>query len=711
MMLLGTGQLCGPCLYVLIAIALTVLIWQDKRKASRFKIPPEAPRLHDWHVERKPLVAEACSLLGVGQSGDAPRKPRRVGLAGPGGAGKSTVASMVIIRADVRAYFEDGVLWLQVGQGAKERLLELKSRLADMVYETVKQKTCRGRRKKKNGDPEDEDGVEYIAHVMPKGKLRFLVVADDVWDVEVLQVLERTGAWVLYTTRENDLAPETPLRLDQVREEEAELLLRRAADVNDDADLPPAAYDLMKRCEFAALDLVFVGRWSDVRGRRENVEQAWRKVLNRIEDAQRRGQDVKLLSWRAAMLRAGLDELAGDNPKNKKLYLSLAVIPKGLAFPPEVAAVLLYGSEFSTGDLEAAETIVVTLERWSVLTLDDGGRYRIHDEHSDFIRDRGTANKGVLDSVLPQWREYMSSKRALLAFSGDWLDEIWKVLDRVDGAEAVVGKFDAALKEMGSSDPELEKALHNAAEFHGRRKEYMKEHSKSLRLLDVQERKGEGSSSDMDWTLNALGVSAGKAGRMDEAEQYFRPALAIWEDKQGLDRPDMEWTLNALGARAGTSGETEKAEELTRQALAVIQEDRLSVDHLDEDKVLKNLGLCARKAGKTKEAKELFRRALSIRKAKLGTDYPDAAVGDIIHNLAVCADMAGRKEAAEDLYRQAAAIRKNHLGKHPAVSSTLYNLALCVLSMGRTKEAEDIYRQALATCPLGIDRPDMASTL
>ena len=95
------------------------------------------------------------------------------------------------------------------------------------------------------------------------------------------------------------------------------------------------------------------------------------------------------------MLRVVLDELACENLKNKELYLSLAVIPKRLPFSPEVAAILLYGSGFSVGDLKAAEGIVVTLERWSILTLEDGGKYRVHDEHSDFVEGRLSAEWGV----------------------------------------------------------------------------------------------------------------------------------------------------------------------------------------------------------------------------------------------------------------------------------------------------------------------------
>lgn len=97
---------------------------------------------------------------------------------------------------------------------------------------------------------------------------RFLVVADDVWEVEVLEELKRVGVCVLYTTRKDSLLPDAQsLRLDQVLEEEAEVILRQAADLDDRASLPEASYDLMVRSDFSVLDLAFVGRWGIVRGR------------------------------------------------------------------------------------------------------------------------------------------------------------------------------------------------------------------------------------------------------------------------------------------------------------------------------------------------------------------------------------------------------------------------------------------------------------
>ena len=690
--------------------------------ASEVKTPHGAPRVRHWYVERKSHITKACDLLGIGKSGDNSQVPQVVGLTGPSGAGKSTFASMVIDQEDVRAHFHKGVLWLQVGQGGKDRLPELKSRLANMVYETVMQKVCRAPEDHENLGSDAEDGVEYIKEVMSESsesRVRFLVVADDVWDVEVLNALKSAGAWVLYTSRRKDLLPKfpQPLWLDQVLKEEAELVLRRAADLDDDAILPEAAYELMKQCKFAVLDLAFVGRWRQVCYRSGDDGQAsWKAVLDRIMEAQKVGKDGQSLSWRAAVLRVGLDQLDRDNPNNKELYLSLAVIPKGLAFPSEVAAVLLYGSGFSDGDLEVAEGAVVSLERWSILRLEDGDQYRVHAEHADFIHELGTANSDIRETVLPRWREYMSTAPALFAFSEDRLMEIWACLARAEGVSVIPEPYDVALKEMDPSDTnKLGEALRKAAEFHGRRREYTKMYSKSIRFWKILKDKQGVGHPGMVWILNALGVCAGKKGKLEEAEQWFRLALEKWEDEQRIDYPNMTWTLSALDWHAGREGRTEEAEKLLRRALEAIEEGKLAVDHPDQDKILNNLGLCASKAsrteaaqdpylartliglgvyagntGRTDEAEKLHQRA-RIQGDKLGIDHPDVA--DTLHDLGFFAHRARRMEEAEKLYRRALAIHKDN---HPHVANTLYCLGVCVGKAGKKEEAEELFRRALA---------------
>lgn len=139
------------------------------------------------------VVSVASDHLVIASStSDSSQEPRMVGVAGPSGVGKSTVASMVLAREDVRASFWKGVLWLQAGQGAEARLPDLMLRLADMVYKTVMLEQCSPPREA-GLDDEPEDGAAYIQEVLSESRRHLLVVADDVSDMEVLEELKRVG--------------------------------------------------------------------------------------------------------------------------------------------------------------------------------------------------------------------------------------------------------------------------------------------------------------------------------------------------------------------------------------------------------------------------------------------------------------------------------------------------------------------------------------
>ena len=721
--------------------------------ASRVKVPPEAPRVRDWFVNRKVVVSQACDLLGVGGSTmGCSRDPRMVGLAGPSGVGKSTAASMVIRREAVRAFFCKGVLWLQVGQGAENNLPELMLRLAAMVYEIVMLKACRPPREQGiENDP--EDGAAYIREVVDDSSQCFLVVADDVWNVKVLEELKSARMWVLYTTRRDRLLSQAPLlRLDEVQQKEAELVLRRAAELHDSDPLPEAAYDLMRHCKFVVLDLALVGRWSVVR--RRSDEKAWRAALRCILEAQKGGDGGDEISWRAAVLRAGLEELACGNPHNKELYLALAVIPKGLAFPSEVAAVLLYGDNHTTQDLQTAEGIAATLERWSILTLESGCKYRLHDEHADFIRGCFTACQGAQGRVLPRWRKYIASVRALLTFSSAWLVEIWEVWALIGREDIPLQPYDAGLGAMHPLSVDYLAALKTAAVFHWLREDYSEAYSKYSGLLVAQERSaGDGKRSNVANTLRSLGVCAYSIGKLEEAEGCFRRAIGIWEEELNMDNPDVATTLHnlgvcidaagrkdeatgfyrralaireemlgsdhpdvantlhCLGVCTGTAGSTEEGDQTLRRALS-IREEKLGIGHPDVARTLYSLGVSVGEAGRTDQAEGLYRRALAIQEEKLGIDHLDVAL--TLHGLAVCVDKGGRAREAEELYRRALVIREEKLGAyHQDVARTLQELGVCLCNAGRMKEAEELFRRALAIREekLGVDQPDVANTL
>ena len=141
---------------------------------------------------REVAVSEECGRLSVENSAsDSSDEPRVVGLAGPSGVGKS-IASMVVGRENVRPSSGKGVLWLHVGQRAKQRLLDLVLRLADMLYEKVMLKTCR---QSQTGSLKNDGavGAAYIQEVVDKSSRYFLLVAGDVWDEGMLTELKRAG--------------------------------------------------------------------------------------------------------------------------------------------------------------------------------------------------------------------------------------------------------------------------------------------------------------------------------------------------------------------------------------------------------------------------------------------------------------------------------------------------------------------------------------
>lgn len=676
-------------------------------------MPPEAPRIREWHVQRETVVAEACDRLGIGSSKrDFFEQPRMVGLSGPCGSGKSTVASMVIAREDVRKFFHKGVLWLSVGQGGRDNLSELILHLARMVYETVMQKACRPPRISGVGvDP--EDGAAYIHEVVSESNMRFLVVADNVWEAEVLKELKWAGVWVLYTTRHEDLLPEAPLRLDTMLEREAELVLRRAADLEDTTPLPAAAYELMKLCEFSAMHLAFAGRWGVVRGRSD--EEAWRAAEDHIGEARKKGDEgeQQLLCWRDAMLRAGPNELASvDTPQNRQLYLSLAILPKGLAFRSKVAAVLLYGDKCSAEEVEAAGGVLATLERLSILTLEVGGKYRVHEVHADFLwQYRCVArNTQVRDAALLHWKEYISTVRALNTYSSVWLGKIWDVVAAIEGKGVVSRPYDAVLGAMDPSSAKLPKALRRAARFHWRRQDRLEAYTKQYQLRLVEASQADPNSLAVAKILHILGMCVYKAGRKEEAENMYRRSLAIFVEKLGPDHLEVAHTLYELGRCYYTAGRTEEAEKFLRRAL-VIEEEKLGLDHLDVASTRYHLGVCLYHGGQREEAKESLRPALAIWQEHPGGDSQNVA--HALHALGLCALKTGQTEDAEGLLRQSLDIREALGASRIDVASSLHCLGECATKAGRTADAEKLLRRALAIREekLGADHPDLGRTL
>ncbi|CAN0015880.1 unnamed protein product [Ectocarpus sp. 12 AP-2014] len=430
----------------------TIIDRPSMTPAKLAKIPKGTPIRKSWHVERLHVVERVFEALTTDGG------PRLVGLVGASGSGKTTAASEIVRSDEVRQAFSDGVLWLTVNDGAKDRLPSLMLQLAHMVYEEV------------GGPPpaRSEYSATYVNEQMKRGHggkgLKCLVVADNVWEKEVVWNLLETGMWVLLSTRDEELMKGSDgevVVVDEMSEVEAESVLSKAAELPPEVRLPDEAVDLVELCGRVAMDLAFVGHWSTVRGRLDRT--AWsdavgkvRAEMGKIEDECISGTVVETRdARRKAVLHAGFEDLGvgSDGERLQWLYLSLAVLPVGYEFNAKEAAVLLCDRTPSAEDEVSAPGVVKILERWSVLRP-TGRSYCVHDAHSVFARKNLMDHGDVRRRVLARWTRYVSSLDTLPPPT--FRSSLWEAVAQAGGEEyKMTHSYESALSKMEDSDPDL----------------------------------------------------------------------------------------------------------------------------------------------------------------------------------------------------------------------------------------------------------------
>lgn len=657
--------------------------------------PTGAPRAESWHIARRAVIDQVLGHL------SAEDGPWMVGLAGRSGSGKSTVAAMIAEggvgwagaggagagdgRAQdkaveglvhLRALFPDGVVWLHVGRDATERLPAIMEDLAARVYEDVANSTGYG-----PGEcPTDpKSGAAYVRdRVAPKaaGKtLRCLLVADDVWEAKVVDELRKTGMRVLVTTRKPGLVEKaggSVVGVDRLSMDEAERLLRAAADLSPRTRLPDPAYAVIRRCDRVAMYLESVGRWSMVRGRSDSGP--WYKAVRVIDEHLKKARSEEGSAGKGkgestdtgdAILGASFDCLGAEGGMSRWLYLALAVMPDGHAFEVYEAAVLIHGHNHSEKDLEQAVEVVAALERWAVVSVAGTGLYRMHDERVDFAR-RLLSERGHVRTVaVRHWCAYLSSLEVVQSVDVFALVELWQALQRVARGHCVISRpYDDALAKLDISDPSyLSAAQAVALLYHA---EGDDEGAEKV-MQKVWERHQSTPGADPRVGVSALWYCAQGArqrGQVAEERQLLRRMDAMLGDATKDWKP-------CLGADDATAA--------------------------DESVFAHHVGLCHQSLRRTDAAEEWFKRAQKAQGvAKLGAEHPHVAF--TLHGLAQCAKGRGRLPEAEDMFRQALKIKEARLGASALqVASTLRELGNCVRQdAGRLPEAKRLLSRALA---------------
>ena len=740
-------------------------------------VPKKAPTTKSWHAVRDGVARRVAEILGGGEG------PAVAALTGRSGAGKTTAAAALVgergpirprtgetedaarIRLDrVRALFPDGVVWLRVGRGGgvADRLPSLMRELATQLWEDVMHKRV---------DPPavGENSESYVEKIVSRESLRCLVVADDVWEAEVVTKLRKTGMWVLLTTRQPSMVEDKEkVAVDKLTQEEAEEVLRGAAGMSRGEHLCDGAMDVLKICDFVAMDIAFVGRWSSVRAANgiPKSSRAWARAVRdieaQIEDVRGQAQTSNACGMddpdvnRRAVLRAGFKYLGAEDALAQELYVLLAVLPHGHNFGDSDFGVLLDHDE------EVITVTTLVLEQWAVIRADPSNRYRMHDAHVDFARIELEGSKKLRELAIERWTSHISRLDVALGFDLYTLLDMWRVLARVGGQgwwacraysdqlvdldvsdpskhhavgfvaklfgyDQKFGELEGIMRRVLKSCDEHEGASHEvqmAALYYTWQSLFIRGHFQESddvrrRLVELVGVSFQLKEPDCDTglaqtstTLHMYGVYAEAAGRRKDAEEWFRKALKVEKNGGRTTSSQTVVTLHELGRCLRLAGRLEEAERLLKRALDIMTEAKLGSDHLFFAFTLQNLSKCVRIAGRLGEAEELLKQALEIKEAKLGADHVGTAW--TVHEMGVCARMAGRLGEAEEFCKRALKIREAKLGvEDTKVARTLDELGLCVQEAGRLREAEELFRRVLKIreVKLGADDPKVAKAL
>ena len=223
--------------------------------------------------------------------------------------------------------------------------------------------------------------------------------------------------------------------------------------------------------------------------------------------------------------------------------------------------------------------------------------------------------------------------------------------------------------------------LGNIAVLRGRLEEAENWYRQSLAIFEnLSLRNGMANS------YHALGIVAYDRGRLEEAENWHRKSAVIFEELG--DQPRLASSYHELGLVASQRRQLTAAENWHRKSLAIKQNlgNRLGMANS-----FLHLGGIAQAQGLLAEAEDLYRQSLPIFEA-LGDQVH---IAGSYHELGNMAFRRGQLKDAEDWYRKSLAIFEG-VGDRRRAAGALYQLGRVAQAGGQLEGAEEWYRRSLA---------------
>jgi hypothetical protein len=370
----------------LVGLALFVGVEPPPRLGGvRGAVPPPPPN----HVVRPELWGRLRAAL-LDRSGD---RPRRVGVWGMGGSGKSVLAAALVRDRAVRRRFPDGRAWVPLDPPTDDPAAR-RSMLVQRQQELVAKLIPAGHAA---GEVTDvEQGRDRLAELLRDRAC--LLVVDNVWtadDAYAFNVLDRRGALVL-TTRDAGLVRgvgAVEVEVAELSDGQARTLAARWAGVPAEL-LPAEAAETLRLVGNLALGVATVAAQAQDDGRR------WREMADALRSADLVALELKFPGYPHPSLLAAL-QLSLDflDPCTRRRYRELAVFAGRGAVPRSAVETLWAPVGLSA---TAVGHLLATLAQRALLRRDSvTSRVDLHDLQFDVVRAAlGDALPGVHQQLL-----------------------------------------------------------------------------------------------------------------------------------------------------------------------------------------------------------------------------------------------------------------------------------------------------------------------
>jgi hypothetical protein len=362
---------------------------ESKTRPTPTGLKPGAPdprvRLPENYVDRPDATQAVKSLLLTEE-----KTVVVSAIAGLGGLGKSVLATAIVLDEGVRSRFEDGILWVTLGQNP-----DLLGLLGDWIRALDKSRES-------YAATTLEAASRYLQTLLAEKQM--LLVVDDVWNGAHVEYFRVGGAdcRVLVTTREAQIEGAEAFALDWMTEEEAIALVSKKLGRQWRSEMEPEMRAFARSLGYLPLALDLSANlvrdglsWGELRS---EFEAERRAVALEVLDATEAFQHLAESEQRKYSLRACFNlSLRRLTAEQLRQFAWLGVLPEDVRIDGRMAVTL-----WDLPQLRAKRLLIEFWRRSLLTRVEENGlgepRYRVHDLMHDTARgliEQGTLGEGI----------------------------------------------------------------------------------------------------------------------------------------------------------------------------------------------------------------------------------------------------------------------------------------------------------------------------